>query len=156
MLSLTKKSEYALIAMCHLANRPDEVVSARDIAEQHAVPLPLLMNVLKSLNQAGIISSVRGARGGYRLQVDPADVTLNDLVEAIEGPVRLVPCAPTEDHDGRACERMHMCTIRKPLHRVHHAFQEFLAGVTIAELAAPGACLNLTGAEDAAPKAIAQ
>lgn len=135
MLSLTKKSEYALVAICHLANSAEKVVSARDIAEQHLVPLPLLMNVLKSLNQRELISSVRGARGGYRLAVDPAAVTLAAVIEAIEGPVRLVPCAPGTGGEHRACERMHMCTLRRPLHRVHEAFREFLSCVTIADLA---------------------
>jgi Rrf2 family protein len=157
MLTLTKKSEYALTAMCHLATRPKETVSARDIAQTNAVPLPLLMNVLKLLNQAGYVNSTRGARGGYSLAVDARDVSLNDLLVAIEGPVRLVPCASpaqnaserlasatcenssTSDAAGNrtldGCAREAVCTIRRPLHRVHEAFTKFLEAVTIADLA---------------------
>ncbi len=135
MLSLTKKSEYALVAVCHLANAPDKIVSARDIAETHGVPLPLLMNVMKSLNQRGLISSVRGARGGYALALDPAEITLSGLIEAIEGPVRLVQCAPNNGSPGRDCERRRTCTIRRPLHRIHRAFHRFLSDITIADVA---------------------
>ena len=140
MLTLTKKSEYGLTALCHLAMvAPDKIVSARDIAERQNVPLPLLMNVLKTLNQAGFISSVRGAHGGYRMAVDPATVSLSDLVEAIEGPVRFVPCAPTSEHADLACERTGICMLRKPLHHVHEKFREFLRHITIADLAGEGA-----------------
>ncbi|MEW6250870.1 MAG: Rrf2 family transcriptional regulator, partial [Planctomycetota bacterium] len=62
MLTLTRKTEYALIAVCHLTRVGQKVVSARDIAEEHSVPLPLLMNVLKRLNRTGHVNSVRGAR----------------------------------------------------------------------------------------------
>lgn len=136
MLTLTKKSEYALVALCHLARSPrDTVVSAREISECHHVPLPLLMNVLKSLNQAGLINSTRGARGGYRLAVDPEEITLRDLVESVEGPVKFVACAGTETHESEPCERSSSCSIRRPLHRVHESFKEFLGTVSVSELA---------------------
>ena len=81
MLALTKRTGYALVAMAHLAKLPDgELSSAREIAEQFGVPSSLLMNVLKDLASAGYVESVRGARGGYRLGVDPAEISLNDLV----------------------------------------------------------------------------
>ena len=99
MLTLTKKTEYALIAACHLANVGQEVVSARDMAETYGVRLPLLMNVLKKLNQHGILRSVRGARGGYALAVGPKQVSLSRLIEAVEGPPRLVKCALPQPDD---------------------------------------------------------
>ncbi|MBN2448615.1 MAG: Rrf2 family transcriptional regulator [Phycisphaerae bacterium] len=135
MLTLTKKSEYALVAMCHLASEGEKVVSARDIAERHLVPLPLLMNVLKSLSRADLITSVRGAHGGYRLAVDPGQTSLNDVIEAVEGPVRLVQCAPGCEPARHRCERTKICTLRRPLHRVHNAFRDFLSNITISYLA---------------------
>jgi Rrf2 family iron-sulfur cluster assembly transcriptional regulator len=135
MLTLTKKAEYALIALCHLSRVPrDTVVSAREMAESHHVPLPLLMNVLKSLSQTGLINSTRGARGGYQLASDPSEITLRDLVESVEGPVRFVACVNTSQSNAEPCERAAACTIRRPLHRVHESFQEFLGTVSVAEL----------------------
>ena len=135
MLSLTKKSEYALVAMCHLARVEARVVSARELAEHHDVPLPLLMNVLKQLNQAGYVTSVRGAHGGYRLAISPKALTLSAMIRAIEGPVCLVNCAPVPGGGGRGCTRAAVCSIRQPVNKVHHRLLEFLNGVTVADIA---------------------
>jgi Rrf2 family protein len=134
MLSLTKKSEYALIAICHLARVHERVVSAREIAELHQVPLPLLMNILKQLNQAGCVNSVRGARGGYTLAVPPQTLTLAAVLRAVEGPVRLVNCAPI-GIGSRVCERAGVCSIRSPIHKLHHQFLQFLDEVTVSDIA---------------------
>jgi Rrf2 family protein len=135
MLSLTKKCEYALVAICHLARVEQRVVSAREIAELHEVPLPLLMNVLKQLNQAGQVRSVRGARGGYALAVAPNELTLAQVIHAVEGPVRLVNCAPGAGGRQRGCERLAFCSIRHPIHKVHHELLKFLGSVTVADIA---------------------
>ena len=134
MLTLTKKTEYALIATCHLAHVGDEIVSARDLSEVYDIRLPLLMNVLKLLGAAGIVKSVRGPRGGYAMGRKPAKITLNELITAVEGPVRLVKCAVPQPDDPK-CELAGRCPLRYPLHKVHGMFSEFLKGVTIADLA---------------------
>ncbi|MBU0617576.1 MAG: Rrf2 family transcriptional regulator [Planctomycetes bacterium] len=134
MLTLTKKTEYALIAACHLANVGQEVVSARDMAETYGVRLPLLMNVLKKLNQHGILRSVRGARGGYALAMGPKQVSLSRLIEAVEGPPRLVKCALPQPDDPK-CELSGGCPVSGPMGKVHRVFGGFLKGVTIADVA---------------------
>jgi Rrf2 family protein len=136
VLALTRKTEYALIAACHLARVGNKVVSAREIAAQHAVPLPLLMNVLKLMNQGGHVRSVRGAHGGYLLARPANQISLADVIEAVEGPVRLVRCAPPGNPtDERNCELVASCTIRRSVRRVHDRLHEFLAGVTVADVA---------------------
>lgn len=137
MLTLTRKTEYAMIAVCHLAREGDKTVSARDIAEAHGMPLPLLMNVLKKLNRTGHVSSVRGARGGYTLAVSPDEFTLEDLVAAVEGPVHLVRCT-NPDHSGRRCTLPHGCPIQGAVRKVHDKLRDFLADVTMADLAFDG------------------
>lgn len=134
MLTLTKKTEYAVIAACHLAHVDDGVVSARDIAECYGIRLPLLMNVLKSLNQWGLLRSERGTRGGYALVNSPAKIALSQLIEAVEGPLRLVRCAVPYEDD-RPCELGRNCPVRGPLIKVHHLFGSFLNDVTVADLA---------------------
>src|SRR6185503_12912991 len=87
MLRLSKKADYALISLGYLAEHPDEVVSAREIAGRCGLPLPLLMNILKVLHQHGMLRSTRGASGGYRLATDLSKLLLfelNDLVERVE------------------------------------------------------------------------
>jgi Rrf2 family protein len=135
MLTMTRKTEYALIAVCHLAREAGKEVSARDIAEAHGVPLPLLMNVLKRLNRTGHVTSVRGARGGYMLAVPAETFSLDALIEAVEGPVHLVRCTNT-DKNGRRCTLTGICPIRPSVHRVHNQLRKFLTSVTVADLAA--------------------
>lgn len=140
MLTLTRKTDYALISLVHLGQTPESCSSAREIAEQYKMPLPLLMNVLKLLTQHGMIQSMRGPRGGYTLVRAPEDITLNDIIEAVEGPVHLVRCAmPAEEAakpngNGQPCDRTSICPVRSSIHRVHHRLIEFLDEFTLADM----------------------
>ncbi len=136
MLNLTKKTGYGLIAMTHLASLSDgELACARKIAEQFNLPTSLMMNVLKQLSAAGFVESVRGARGGYRLAKRPEDISLADLVEALEGPVRLAEClAGLLDNEHEICQLMDRCPIADPVHRVQRKLSEFLRDLTLDEL----------------------
>lgn len=135
MLTMTKKSEYALIAACHLARHAGKVVSARDIASAYTLRLPLLMNVLKVLNQQGVLRSVRGAHGGYALVGTPDKLSLARLIEAVDGPMKLVRCVSNGPLSFPHCELTCTCPVRSPLQRVHDSLQRFLGRVTIAEIA---------------------
>lgn len=135
MFALTKKTDYALIALCHMAQRPGEVCTARDIAEQFNMPPALLMNVLKTLNQRGLIGSVRGAKGGYRL-AQPADqISLSTIVVAVEGPIRFVQCASGRDAPDNGCGLAETCPVTRPVNKVHDKLNEFLKQVTLAQIA---------------------
>ena len=134
MLTLTRKTEYGLIALCHLTQGGQKVVSARDIAEDRGVPLPLLMNILKKLNRSGYVSSVRGAHGGYVLAVAPERITLADLIEAVEGPVSLVRCT-NPSKTARKCGLTSQCFIRRSVVKLHERLCTFLGAVTIADIA---------------------
>jgi Rrf2 family protein len=137
MFAMTKKTEYALIAMAHLARHSGEIASARDIAERYQLRLPLLMNVLKTLQHRGLLKSARGATGGYWLATPPEQVSLARLVEAIEGPTRFVRCAPPEPEsvERLVCELLPSCPIRMPVLKVHEYLEKFLHGVTLAQIA---------------------
>lgn len=92
MLSFTRKTDYALISLAHIARSQGNCCSAREIATHYGMPMPLLMNILKVLNQHGITRSIRGPRGGYQLAKAPKDVTLHDIIAAVDGPVALTHC----------------------------------------------------------------
>ena len=143
MLALTKKTGYGLIAMTHLAKRPDRLSSAREIAERFGVPTSLLMNVLKELAAAGYVESVRGAHGGYRMARRPEEINLADMIAALEGPVRLAECV-TDQAGTEAectCQVMARCPITDPVHRVHRRLRDFLRKVTLAEILDPASAL---------------
>ena len=94
MLSLSRKADYALVALAGLADHELAGSSARDLADELHLPLPALRNILKRLTQQGFLTSTQGPKGGYRLARRPEHITLGQLVEAIDGPVQLAMCCP--------------------------------------------------------------
>lgn len=147
MLRLSKKADYALIALSYMAvpaQRP--VVSAREMAERHDIPLELLAKVLQRLARRGVLTSVQGINGGYRLAHTPHAITVAQVVEAIDGPLMLTACADTSD----ACVQFEKCNIRDPLHRIRERIAGALRGCSIADLAA-----GRDGLTDSVPVAFA-
>lgn len=134
MLRLSKKADYALMAMRHLAAaEKDGSVSAREIAEHYGIPAELLAKVLQRLVRARLLVSVQGTRGGYRLAGEPQRLTVADVIQAIDGPVAVTACSP---HD-QACEQYERCEIRDPLWKIKSRIVDALATVSLAELAEP-------------------
>ncbi len=137
MLRLSKKTDYALIALSYMAapgQRP--IVSAREMAERHDVPLELLAKVLQRLVQRGLLTSVQGINGGYRLARPATAMSVAQVVEAIDGPLTLTACADASDDP---CMQYSKCNIRDPLHRIRERIAGALVACTIAELAAEAA-----------------
>jgi len=134
MLRLSKKADYALIAMRHLAGAPaDSSVSAREIAENYSIPAELLAKVLQRLVRSRLLVSVQGTRGGYRLAGDARRLTVADVIQAIDGPVAVTACSP----DNHECEQYERCGIRDPLWKIKSRIVDALATVSLAELAEP-------------------
>jgi len=135
MLALTKKMEYALIAISYLAERSSRMVSAREIAAAFEMPVALVMNILKTLHHCGLLKSTRGMKGGYRLCEELGKISMHRLIELIEGPVRLTECSPAEceSHDPVACKVRH-CPISKPIQTLHVRLIGYLKGVRLSDL----------------------
>jgi len=132
MLRLSKKADYALMAVKHLAQRGDVgSSSAREIAEQYDIPIELMAKVLQRLVQRGLLSSHQGTRGGYQLSRSPRQMTVADVIQAIDGPVTVTACS-TDDSN---CEQFAKCNVRDPLWRVRARILSALDECTIAELA---------------------
>src|SRR5947209_20589472 len=93
MFRLSKKSDYGLIALKHLAMHADESISAREIAAHYHIPAELLAKVLQKLARKGLLVSQQGTNGGYVLARDPARISIVDVVEAVEGPISINTCA---------------------------------------------------------------
>ncbi len=134
MLRLSKKSDYALIAMKHLAMRLDGGASssAREISESYDIPLELLAKVLQRLVRARLLVSVQGTRGGYRLGRGAATISVADVIQAVDGPVTVTACSP-DDHN---CDQFSKCSIRDPLWKIKNRILDALTNVTVAEMAA--------------------
>jgi Rrf2 family protein len=133
MLRLSKRADYALMAMKHLAVRSDRgSSSAREIAEQYNIPIELMAKVLQRLVRRGLLQSHQGTRGGYQLGRGPAQITVADVIQAIDGPVTVTACTTEEGQ----CEQFSKCNVRDPLFKVRDRILAALAECTIAELAA--------------------
>ena len=133
MLRLSKKADYALIAMKHLALRGDRgSSSAREIAGLYDIPIELMAKVLQRLVRRGLLASQQGTRGGYQLARTPAQITVADVIQAIEGPVTVTACSTEEGQ----CDQFSKCNVRDALYRVSERILSALGECTIAELAA--------------------
>ena len=133
MLRLSKKSDYALMAVRHLALRADRgaSASAREISEAYDIPLELLAKVLQRLVRTKLLLSVQGTRGGYRLGRPSSAISVADVIQAVDGPVTVTACSPN-DH---ACDQYSKCSIRDPLWKIKGRIIEMLSTVTVAEMA---------------------
>ena len=142
MLRLSKRADYALIAMKHLALlRGDQASSsAREIAEQYGIPVELMAKVLQRLVRRGLLASHQGTRGGYQLALNPTMVSVADVIQAIDGPVTVTACSTDEGQ----CEQFAKCNVRDPLWRVRERILTALGECTIAELAADTIQMPLT------------
>jgi FeS assembly SUF system regulator len=135
MLKLTKKADYGLIALKHLAvNQSQGSCSAKDIAESYGIPLPLLSKILQKLARAGFLRSEHGTNGGYRLARGAAEITALDIIKAIDGPIFLTSCFT--EHG--MCSHSERCNVREPLRKVHEGILRLLSSITIFDMSQDG------------------
>ena len=132
MLRLSKKADYALMAMKHLATRADAAsASAREVAEQYDIPVELMAKVLQRLARRGLVTSLQGTRGGYRLARPTTRISVADIIEAIEGPLRVTACSTEEEN----CDQYGKCSIRDPLWKIKDRIVSALSDCSLQEIA---------------------
>lgn len=144
---LSQKCQYAVRAVFELAKQDGSApVSAARIASLQAIPLRFLENILGELRQAGIVESVRGKEGGYRLNRRPRSTTVGEVIRVIQGPVEVIQCAdedqsrgsgPGRDGQGagrRGCPLRMGCVLLPLWDRAHRAMMDVLDGTTFYDL----------------------
>jgi Rrf2 family protein len=150
MLRLSKKADYALMAMKHLAQRPEGAsASAREIAEAYDIPIELMAKVLQRLARRGLLTSHQGTRGGYRLGRSSAVISVADIIQAIDGPLTVTACSTESENCGQYAK----CSVRDPLWRIKDqivmalskcSLQEISTDVPVDPLAPPATPLTFT------------
>src|SRR3954463_10914263 len=131
MLRLSKKADYALMAMKHLAIKTDaSSTSAREIAEQYDIPIELMAKVLQRLARSGLLTSHEVTRAVYPLARPTAAISVADIIQAIDGPLTVTACS-TEDEQ---CEQFTKCNVRDPLWRIKDRILASLAECSLAEI----------------------
>jgi FeS assembly SUF system regulator len=132
MMKLSKKADYGLIALKHLAIHGGEGAcsSASDIADLYKMSTPLMAKVLQRLAKEGIVVARHGSAGGYTLARPATDISALDVIRAIEGPLFITSCMTSRG----ACDVATTCSIREPLRRVNDSILDVLAKVTISQM----------------------
>jgi len=131
MLKLTKKADYGLIAVKHLAEMDEQgSCSAKDIADTYGIPQAALAKILQKLVRNGLLVSQHGINGGYVLAREPRNISALEVIKAIDGPLFITSCGD-EKH---GCYQSPKCTVKEPLRKVNQSIQQVLSRISIADL----------------------
>ncbi|MBF0279116.1 MAG: Rrf2 family transcriptional regulator [SAR324 cluster bacterium] len=132
MLRLSKKTDYAIILLSHLAVNSDPV-SAQELAGVYHLPHPMVANILKLLASSGIIESKRGQQGGYSLTHNPDDLSMAEIIRVTDASFNLVECA-LEKVDTDNCKISQWCPTQDPLIALHKKIESFMESLTLSEV----------------------
>ncbi len=135
MLRISKLTDYGIVLLAHFAEHPGETCNARELAHALGLPFPVVGKVLKLLAQQELLVSHRGAKGGYTLARPPGEISVAEIIEALEGPIALMACSAGPGH----CQNESTCRVRDPWQTIHSAIRFTLSRVTLGGLVqAPG------------------
>ena len=130
VLRISKLTDYGTVVLAHLAEHQASVRSAADVATATGIAPPTVSKLLKSLARAGLVTSTRGASGGYRLSRAPHEISAADVIDALEGPVSITECSATDGD----CEHEGVCSVGNAWQRINVAIRRALRDVTLNDL----------------------
>jgi FeS assembly SUF system regulator len=140
MLRITKETDYAIVLLTRFAGAGEgAVLAARDLASATHLPQPMVGKILKSLSRGGLLASIRGVHGGYRLARRPEEVSVAEVIAAIEGPIALTQCLGHDAHVPGldACALEPSCPTRPHWSRINLAIRDALERLPLADLMRP-------------------
>jgi FeS assembly SUF system regulator len=152
MFKVNKMTDYATVILIEIA-RTKVVQSSHRIASHTGIPMPTVSKLMKSLNRAGLVESQRGAAGGYVLGREPAEITVADVIQAVEGPIALTACADTSDEK---CGIQTLCPVQGKWNRVNTAVRSALEEVTLADMVEEVVTFGLEKLKPAAVSAVVE
>ncbi len=130
MIKLSRLADYAVLLLTQMGGEARAVHNALDLADRTGLPLPTVSKILATLARDGVLLSVRGARGGYRLAAAPERISVAAIIAAIDGPIALTQCVDTAG----SCNVESLCPTRAGWHKINAAILGALSGVTLADL----------------------
>ena len=132
MIRLSRLTDYGIVLMAHLAGyESGSTHNARDLAADTQLPSPAVSKILKTLARADLLDSQRGSKGGYSLARRPEEISVREMITALEGPFGLTECTV---HPG-ACVQEASCHVREPWQQINQVVRDALSRVTLADLA---------------------
>lgn len=132
MFTFTKKADYALLALSYLSSvSTGERVGPAMIAKQYDIPVEMLAKVMQTLAKAGLVDGIAGPTGGYRLLHLPINVSVRQVVEAVDGPLAIAQCW---DITAAGCPQASRCHLRGPLARIQSELARLLSETSLADV----------------------
>jgi FeS assembly SUF system regulator len=139
VLRISKLTDYATVILAYLANAPERLHAAAEVAEHTRLARPTVSKLLKELQRSGLVTSTRGAYGGYQLTRAPSAISAAAILDALEGPVAITECSGKDSH----CGIENVCRVGRSWQRVNVAIRRALHDITLSQLA---------GLESASPR----
>lgn len=137
MIRISKQADYGILLLGHFAKGTDgTTLSARELSDRTHVAPPMASKVLKLLARGGLLESVRGVNGGYRLTRPPETITVGQIIVATDGPIAVTECAPEEPTESD-CAQEPWCPVRGSWQRLNDAIRDALDRVTLADMTCP-------------------
>lgn len=150
MFRLNRLTDYGVVVLAQMAQRQAGVHTAPQLSEATGVPLPTVAKILNCLARENLVNSQRGAAGGYVLERSAADISVAEIVQALEGPIALTACV---DGSQISCDAESFCPMRGNWERVNRAIRSALSDVTLADMAVDFAPLDRPSVAARAPSA---
>jgi FeS assembly SUF system regulator len=135
MIRMSKNSDYGLVLLLQFLRKGKirQNLSARQLSEETSLPLPMVSKVLKVLTREGILSSYRGANGGYSLARDAEDISIGEILSAMEGPIAMTECLEDEGD----CRQESFCPVRTNWERINFAVKNVLDAISLKDMSDP-------------------
>lgn len=133
MLKIGKMTDYAMLILSTMAKEPALVMSAASLAESLHLSVPTVSKILKTLGDAGLVSSVRGAEGGYHLGKEAAAIRLTEVIEAMEGDLAMTECCESAN----LCSMGNTCAMQDNWFKINNLIKSLLSRISILEMSGP-------------------
>ena len=130
MFKFNKDMEYAMISLMEIAREGDTLISTRRISERYSIPYKLLAKILQKLSSCGLVKSVKGPKGGYKLAAEPCEISLKRVLDAVRGPESIADCMTS---DGVCVQDECGCTIKPVIQLFHDKWVDFVNNTTLYE-----------------------
>jgi FeS assembly SUF system regulator len=133
MIRITKQTDYGIVLLTHLAANPGRHFNAPELSTEARLPLPMVSKILKLLVKEGLLASHRGVKGGYSLTRPADEISMAEIVTALEGPIAITECITVESD----CSHAALCPVSGNWRRINEAVRTALEGISLAEMAQP-------------------
>ena len=130
MLRISKLTDYGTVVLAYLAGESGKVCSAAEVAQATGIAVPTVSKLLKSLARARLVTSTRGANGGYQLSRLPGEISAASVIDALDGPVSITECSATDSH----CDYEQVCNVGSAWQRINIAIRRALEDVSLSDL----------------------